>query len=309
MTPDLPSLCLPLRPPIGPHWGRKPAPTPRQKLAKAGAAALRPVLAASLVALGAMAPLAGLAWEVRGGAVSGDRIDGNRIDGNRGGVGGAYRFNGDDWRGGYNGAHPLYGDGARPAYGQGFNPGSNSRPAGVNPYNSNDNRINNYPYNRAVVNPYNRPYNGAYNGPNNFYNRPYNGWHSGWNNGGYWNSRPWNAGWYRWTPNSWGWWGGNAMAWGLAGLATGAAITSLVNNAAAVQSPLIMVPQTNYQLNYGSVEAVGNYGVSFNYLVNGMPVYGAANCQQGLINGQIPNNSNQAQLLNAVCQVAYGNGG
>ena len=299
MTPDLPSLCLPLRPPIGPQGGRKPAPTPRQKLAKAGAAALRPVLAASLVALGAMAPLAGLAWEVRGGAVDVDR----------GGVGGAYHFNGDDWRGGYNGAHPLYGDGARPAYGQGFNPGINSRPAGVNPYNSNYNRINNYPYNRAVFNPYNRPYNGAYNGPNNFYNRPYNGWHSGWNNGGYWNSRPWNAGWYRWAPNSWGWWGGNAMAWGLAGLATGAAITSLVNNAAAVQSPLIMVPQTNYQLNYGSVEAVGNYGVSFNYLVNGMPVYGAANCQQGLINGQIPNNGNQAQLLNAVCQVAYGNGG
>jgi len=39
--------------------------------------------------------------------------------------------------------------------------------------------------------------------------------------------------------------------WSLAGLATGAAITSLVNNAAAVQSPLIVVPQTNYQLNYG----------------------------------------------------------
>ena len=101
------------------------------------------------------------------------------------------------------------------------------------------------------------------------------------------------------------------MPWprGLAGLATGATMTSLVNNAAAGQSPLIVVPQTNYQLNYGSVEAVGNYGVSFSYLVNGLPLYGGANCQQGLLNGQIPANGNQAQLLNAVCQVAYGNGG
>jgi hypothetical protein len=263
-----------------------------QSLAKAGAAALRPVLAASLVAFGSLAPLPGLAWEVRGGGVDVDRAEG-------------YRFNGDNWRGGYNGAHPLYGDGVRPAYGQGFNSGPYNRPAAENPYNSNYNRINNYSYNRAVVNPYNR----AYNGPNNFYNRPYNGYHPAWNNGGYWNSRPWNAGWYRWQPNSWGWWGGNAMAWGLAGLASGAAITALVNNAAAVQSPVIVVPQTNYQLNYGSVEAVGTYGASFSYLVNGMPVYGGANCQQGLLNGQIPANGNQAQLLNAVCQVAYGNGG
>ena len=43
-----------------------------------------------------------------------------------------------------------------------------------------------------------------------------------------------------------------------------------------------MVPQTNYQLNYGSVEAVGSYGVSFSYVVNGLPLYGGANCQQGL---------------------------
>ena len=291
MTPDLLSVSPASQPPIRPGALPGPASTVPQSLAKSGAAALRPLLAAGLVALGSMAPLAGLAWEVRGGGVDVDRA-------------GGYRFNGDNWRGGYNGAHPLYGDGVRPAYGQGFNAGPYNRPAAVNPYNSNDNRINNYPYNRAAVNPYNRPY----NGPNNFYNRPYNGYHPAWNNGGYWNSRPWNAGWYRWAPTSWGWWGGNAMAWGLAGLASGAAITTLVNNATAVQSPLIPVPQTNFQLNYGSVEAVGTYGASLSYLVNGMPLYGGANCQQGLLNGQIPANGNQAQLLNAVCQVAYGNG-
>jgi len=53
---------------------------------------------------------------------------------------------------------------------------------------------------------------------------------------------------------------------------------------------------------------VGSYGVSFNYLVNGTQLMGAANCQQGLLNGQIPNNASQAQLLNAACQVAYGSG-
>ena len=277
--------------------GRGPAPAMPQILAKAGAVALRPVLAASLVALGAqgaLAPLAGLAWEVRGSGVDVDRAGG----------GGGYHFNGDDWRGGYGGAHPLYGDGVRPAYGQVFNRGGYQRPAASNPYKQNFNRVNGYPGNRAVVNSYNRGYNGTIN----FYNRPYNGYHPAWNNGGYWTSRPWNAGWYRWAPTSWGWWGGNAMAWGLAGLATGAAITALVNNAAAAQSPLILVPQTPYQLNYGSVEAVGTSGVSFNYLVNGMALYGAANCQQGLLNGQIPANGSQAQLLNAVCQVAYGNG-
>jgi len=44
----------------------------------------------------------------------------------------------------------------------------------------------------------------------------------------------------------------------------------LLNNAAAVQSAVIVVPQTNDQLNDGSVEAVANFGVSFSYLVNGL---------------------------------------
>ena len=85
-------------------------------------------------------------------------------------------------------------------------------------------------------------------------------------------------------------------------------IGSLVNAASSAQSTVIMVPNTTYELNYGSVEGVGSYGVSFNYLVNGTQLMGAANCQQGLLNGQIPTNASQAQLLNAVCQVAYGSG-
>jgi hypothetical protein len=95
----------------------------------------------------------------------------------------------------------------------------------------------------------------------------------------------------------------------VAGLATGAAIGSLVNAAADQQSTVIVVPDTSYQLNYGSVESVGTAGVSFSYsLEDGTDLIGAANCQDGLLNGQVPSTADQAQLLNAVCQVAYGSG-
>ena len=87
-----------------------------------------------------------------------------------------------------------------------------------------------------------------------------------------------------------------------------AAITGLVNDAANNSSSVIVVPNTSYELNYGSVEGVGSYGASFNYNVDGSTLMGAANCQQGLLNGQVPGTSDQAQLLNAVCQVAYGSG-
>ena len=207
---------------------------------------------------------------------------------------GGYTFNrggSDAYRSGYQGYHPMYGDGTRSYWG-----GNRSVDSSVN---ANDNRFNNSfdndRFNRNV------------NVDNNFYNRDYNGFNRNWSNGGYWNNRPWNSGWYRGS-GSWGWWGASAAAWGVAGLATGAVIGGLVNAAANDQSPVFVVPNSGYQLNYGSVESVGNYGVSFNYLVNGTQLMGAANCQQGLLNGQVPNSASQAQLLNAVCQVAYGTG-
>jgi len=210
------------------------------------------------------------------------------------GAGGNYHFNNSGFRSGYQGYHPMYGSGTR------SNWGSDTRLDGDgNRFDANDNRVNssfdNDRFNRNV------------NVNNNFYNRDYNGWNRNWSDGGYWRNRPWNAGWYRgW--GGWGWWGANAAAWGLAGLATGAVIGGLVNAAADSQSSVIVVPNTGYELNYGSVESVGSYGVSFNYLVNGTQLMGAANCQQGLLNGQVPNSASQAQLLNAVCQVAYGSG-
>jgi hypothetical protein len=228
------------------------------RLSRLSVAALTAVLLTS-----AAAPLA--AHARGGGGGRGGGWGGAGRDGRSWG-GGNYHFQNNDWQRGYQGYHPMYGDGAR----QSFN---------------ND---------RVTV-------------KNNFYNRDYNGWNNNWRNGGYWNNRPWNHGWYGGWGN-WGWWGGNAAAWGIAGLATGAAITGLVDAAANNSSPVIVVPNTSYELNYGSVESVGNYGVSFNYNVDGSALMGAANCQQGLLNGQVPGTPDQAQLLNAVCQVAYGSG-
>ncbi len=199
-----------------------------------------------------------------------------------------YHFNNTGFRSGYQGYHPMYGPDSR------TNWNSNNR-TNWNSDNRTNGNFDNDRFNRTV------------NVNNNFYNRDYNGWNRSWANGGYWNSRPWATGWYR-GGSGWGWWGSSAAAWGMAGLATGAVIGSLVNAASDAQSPVIMVPNTTYELNYGSVEGVGSYGVSFNYLVNGTQLMGAANCQQGLLNGQIPTNASQAQLLNAVCQVAYGSG-
>jgi len=68
------------------------------------------------------------------------------------------------------------------------------------------------------------------------------------------------------------------------------------------------VPNSNYQLNYGSVDGVGTSGANFSYAVadSAAPIKGEANCQEGLLDGQIPSSAAQAQLLNAACQVAYG---
>lgn len=205
-----------------------------------------------------------------------------------GGFDRGYHFGGDDL-GGYRGSHPMFGDDVRPHWG-----GDNFDQRNVNVDNQRNININNQ----------------HINVDQNFYNRPYNGWHPNWANGGYWAHRPWNAGWYHWAPTTWGWWGGSAAAWGLAGLATGVAITELVNSAAAQQSPVIVVPESNYQLNYGSVEAVGTQGASFSYTVSGgADLQGAVNCRQGLLNGQVPQTAANAQLVNAVCQVAFGSAG
>lgn len=122
-------------------------------------------------------------------------------------------------------------------------------------------------------------------------------WHASWAYGGYWGSRPWSYGWYGTTP----------VAWGVAGLATAAAITSSVNAAAAQQSTVILVPQTGYQLNYASVKAFEPDAVSFTWTTGAVSQTASGNCRQGTLNGVSATAAN-AHLLNAACVVAYGDG-
>ena len=124
-------------------------------------------------------------------------------------------------------------------------------------------------------------------------------YHPGWAAGGYWAARPWAYGWYGARPLAW---------WGTAALASTAAVTSAVDAAAAQQTVWITVPQTALQLNYASVQAVGDGGVRFTYLAAGASFSATGDCRQGLLNGTTAQ-GDSAQLLHAACQVAYGAGG
>ena len=143
------------------------------------------------------------------------------------------------------------------------------------------------------------------------YRRARNTWNRydrrGWWAGRNWaRSRPWRAGWYgnrSW--NRWNWWPGQSAAWGLAGLATFGTITSLINAAQSNQTRYIEVPDSDYSLYYPSVQSNGS-GVSFEADDGENTVSFNADCESGRINGMAPQSSEQAQLLNAACQVAFG---
>ena len=137
----------------------------------------------------------------------------------------------------------------------------------------------------------------------NNWDRYGNGWYSGssWSN-----NRPWNNGWYGGSYyNNWGWYPGQAAAWGLAGMATFGTINSLVNSAQSSQVSYIEVPNSDYSLYYPSVTATGDV-VSFEADNGYDTVRFNANCRNGTLNGGTPRNANEAQLLNAACQVAFG---
>lgn len=132
-------------------------------------------------------------------------------------------------------------------------------------------------------------------------------WNPAWAGRGYWPARTWTTGWYRPYATAWPWWGASSVAWGVTGLATAAAINSAVNAAAAQQSTVIVVPQTSLQLDYGSIQALPPNGVQFAVAAAGLPFATVtSDCKQGLINGAPPTTADQAQLLNASCQIAYG---
>jgi len=129
----------------------------------------------------------------------------------------------------------------------------------------------------------------------------------GWARPGWGIARPWNTGWYGgWSNPPWGWWGARAAVWGIGTLATASLINSAVDAAINDQVTYIVVPNTSYQLLYGSVAPSGSSSVTFAVTANGSTYQLTADCKAGTINGQDPASAAEAELLNAACQVAYG---
>jgi len=129
----------------------------------------------------------------------------------------------------------------------------------------------------------------------------------GWARPGWGYARPWGTGWYGgWATPGWGWWGANAALWGISTLASAAVINAAVDSAVTSNTTYIVVPQTTYQLLYGTVQPSGSQGVTFLVQVDGNTYNLTADCNAGTIDGALPNDAAQAELLNAACQVAYG---
>jgi hypothetical protein len=130
----------------------------------------------------------------------------------------------------------------------------------------------------------------------------------GWARPGWGVARPWTTGWYGcWGSPPWGWWGARAAVWGIGSLATAAAINNAVNASIAAQTTYIVVPESDFQLLYGSVQPSGNSTINFAVSANGSTYQLTADCNAGLLNGVDPASAAEAQLLNAACQVAFGN--
>lgn len=129
----------------------------------------------------------------------------------------------------------------------------------------------------------------------------------GWARPGWGYARPWNYGWYGgWATPSWGWWGASAAAWGVTTLATAAIINAAVDDAVNSHTTTIVVPNTDYRLLYGSVEPLNEQSVSFSVESGDREVALNADCRQGTLDGRNPSTAQEAELLNAACQVAFG---
>lgn len=110
---------------------------------------------------------------------------------------------------------------------------------------------------------------------------------------------------YGWNPG-WGWWGGSAAFWGISSLATSAILGGLINNSIRNQQQTIVVPNSTYQLAYGSVKPLDNSTIEFRFNYQGRNYQATADCRQGWLNGQQPTAPAEAELLNAACQMAFG---
>jgi flagellar motor protein MotB len=138
------------------------------------------------------------------------------------------------------------------------------------------------------------------------YNRPWGGY-PGWAQSPNWGyNRPWGGGWYNSGYSNWSWWGGQALGWGINALTTALIVNNAVNNAIRERQTTVVVPNSSMQLYYGSVEARNQSEVTF-VAANGNYTYEMeADCEDGLLNGEVPTSLSEAELVNTACQVAFG---
>ena len=138
------------------------------------------------------------------------------------------------------------------------------------------------------------------------YNRPFYGYPNWAQNSNWGYNRPWNGGWYNSGSPSWSWWGGQALGWGINALTTALIVNNAVNNAIRQQQPTVVVPNSSMKLYYGSVEALDDSAVTFVVANDNYTYEMEADCQDGLLNGEVPTSLAEAELVNSVCQVAFG---
>ena len=138
------------------------------------------------------------------------------------------------------------------------------------------------------------------------YNRPWGGY-PGWAQSPNWGyNRPWGGGWYNSGYSNWSWWGGQALGWGINALTTALIVNNAVNNAIRDRQTTVVVPNSSMKLYYGSVEARDQTEVTF-VAANGNYTYEMeADCEDGLLNGEVPTSLAEAELVNTACQVAFG---
>ena len=71
------------------------------------------------------------------------------------------------------------------------------------------------------------------------------------------------------------------------------------------RSPYIAVPDSSYSLYYSSVQPSGDV-VNFQADNGSSTSSYSADCRAGTLNGSTPQSASEAQLVNAACQVAFG---